>query len=113
MNNFAVGGNRNGFGGFNNLLNVVGGDFFVGARDVDGAVVVERLDMRAADAHNQVADGFFGHFFGGFNHMSNRERGFVDVDDHAAFETAATLSGRCDDFHMIAIGHSFANHTGN
>ena len=57
MDNLAIGGDGNGFCGFNHLRDVVRGDFFVGASNVDRAVVIKSLDMRAANANDEVADG--------------------------------------------------------
>ena len=94
VDDFAVRREVHGLGAFDRLIDVIGGDFLIGAGDVERAVIVEGLKMVAADGDGDVFHHLLGRVFGFFADPGDGAGRFIDVDDDAALQASEAGASR-------------------
>ena len=88
MENLAIGGQRDGAGAIDGLLDLVASDFARTRAQADAAMTVDAAHVRSADADDGVLDRRSGNVFGGFDRLLNRGDGLVEFDDDALARAA-------------------------
>src|SRR5581483_2791803 len=95
-----IGRDRDGAGGVEHVLDVLGGDFAVADRR--GAMRVAALDVAARDAGVDRTDLAAGHEFGLFDRTLDRLHRRFDVDDDAALESVGGMRTYADHLDRLA-----------
>src|SRR5258708_32759185 len=103
MKNLAVGGQRNGAGTINRLLDFVAADFARTRAQTDASVTVDAADVRTTDADDGVFDRNSPGVFGGLDCFLDRRNGLVEFDNHS-LARAARLGDAVSAIAQVAVG---------
>src|SRR4029077_3858834 len=89
MEDFAVGGQWDGAGAFDGLLDFVTADLVRPRAQANASMRIDAADVRSADSDDSVLDRGAGDIFSGLDRLLNRRHGFVEFHDHALARPAA------------------------
>src|SRR5580704_17790744 len=81
MQDFTIGGQRNGAGAVHGLLDLVAPDFSRTRAHADASVSVDPSHVRSTDTDDGLLDGCARDIFGGFDRLLNRRHGLVELHD--------------------------------
>ncbi len=88
MEDLAIGGQGDGAGALDGLLDLVAADLARTRAQADASMAVDAAHVRSADADDGVLDGSAGDIFGGLDRFLNRCDGFVEFYDDALARAA-------------------------